>query len=49
MTVMLQAGLDISKVITHRFSAEEFELGFEAMISGNSGKVILDWTEKGKK
>ncbi len=43
MTVMLQSGLDISPVITHRFHASEFEKGFEAMRSGQSGKVILDW------
>lgn len=44
MTVMLQSGLDIRPVITHRFRYHEFEKGFEAMRSGNSGKVILDWT-----
>ena len=43
MTVMLQSGLDISPVITHRFPYTEFERGFEAMISGNSGKVVLNW------
>lgn len=43
MTVMLQSGLDISKVITHRLKWDEFEQGFEAMRSGNSGKVVLDW------
>jgi threonine 3-dehydrogenase len=45
MTVMLQSGLDISPVITHRFAYHEFEKGFEAMISGQSGKVILTWKE----
>jgi threonine 3-dehydrogenase len=45
MTVMLQSGLDISPVITHRFPYQEFEKGFEAMISGQSGKVILTWKE----
>jgi threonine 3-dehydrogenase len=45
MTVMLQSGLDISPVITHRFAAEDFEKGFEAMRSGQSGKVILTWNE----
>jgi threonine 3-dehydrogenase len=44
MTVMLQGGLDIRPVITHRFAAAEFEKGFEVMNSGQSGKVILDWT-----
>lgn len=43
MTVMLQSGLDISPVITHRFGADDFERGFAAMKSGESGKVILDW------
>jgi threonine 3-dehydrogenase len=43
MTVMLQSGLDISPVITHRFSYTEFEQGFAVMISGNSGKVVLNW------
>jgi threonine 3-dehydrogenase len=44
MTSMLQTGLDISPVITHRFHFSEFEWGFEAMRSGHSGKVILDWS-----
>ena len=43
MTVMLQSGLDITPVITHRFPYTEFERGFEAMLSGNSGKVVLNW------
>jgi threonine 3-dehydrogenase len=43
MTVMLQSGLDISPVITHRFGADEFEKGFAVMKSGESGKVVLDW------
>ena len=43
MTVMLESGLDIRPVITHRFRAEEFEKGFEAMLTGQSGKVILSW------
>ena len=43
MTVMLESGLDIRPVITHRFHFTEFEKGFEAMNSGRSGKVILDW------
>ena len=43
MTVMLESGLDISGVITHRLPWNEFEQGFDAMRSGNSGKVILDW------
>ena len=44
MTVMLETGVDISPVITHRFDHTEFEKGFEAMMSGQTGKVILDWT-----
>ena len=44
MTVMLQSGLDIRPVITHRFHATEYERGFEVMRSGNAAKVILDWT-----
>jgi len=44
MTVMIQGGLDISPVITHRFHYTEFQQGFDAMLSGQSGKVILDWT-----
>ncbi|MGI9386402.1 MAG: L-threonine 3-dehydrogenase, partial [Methyloligellaceae bacterium] len=36
--------LDVSKIITHRYSADEFEQGFAAMRSGSSGKVVLDWT-----
>ncbi len=43
MTVMLQSGLDISPIITHRYHYTEFEKGFEAMISGCSGKVVLSW------
>ena len=43
MTTMLQSGLDIGPVITHRFHFTEFEKGFEIMMSGNSGKIILDW------
>lgn len=43
MTVMLQTGLDISPVITHRYHYTEFQKGFDAMLSGNSGKVILNW------
>jgi threonine 3-dehydrogenase len=45
MTVMLESGLDISPVITHRFSHSEFEEAFAIARSGQSGKVILDWTD----
>jgi threonine 3-dehydrogenase len=43
MTVMLESGLNIQPVITHRFHYTEFEKGFEVMKTGNSGKVILNW------
>jgi threonine 3-dehydrogenase len=45
MTVMLQSGLDISPMITHRLPYEEFEPGFDVMRSGKSGKVILYWND----
>lgn len=44
MTVMLESGLDISPVITHRMGYQDFEDGFAAMRSGESGKVILSWS-----
>ena len=43
MTVMLESGLDIKPVITHRYHYTEFEKGFEVMKNGRSGKVILYW------
>ncbi len=43
MSAMLESGLNIDPVITHRFKATDFEQGFAAMNSGNSGKVVLDW------
>jgi threonine 3-dehydrogenase len=46
MTVMIQGGLDITPVITHRFHYSEFEKGFEVMRSGQSGKVVLDWSQR---
>ena len=45
MSVMLQSGLDITPVITHRFSYRDFEEAFAVAGSGESGKVILDWTD----
>jgi threonine 3-dehydrogenase len=45
MTVMLQSGLDISPVITHRFPYTRFLEGFELMAGGASGKIILDWKD----
>ena len=44
MTVMLQSGLDIRPAITHRFPYTEHEAAFAAARSGDSGKVIMDWT-----
>lgn len=44
MSAMLQGGLDISGIITHRLDVTDYEAGFAAMNSGKSGKVILDWT-----
>ncbi|MGD9711194.1 MAG: zinc-binding dehydrogenase, partial [Thermomicrobiales bacterium] len=43
MTVMLQSGLDISPVITHRFAADDFEEAFATAKSGQAGKVVLRW------
>ena len=43
MVAMLQSGLDVAPVVTHRFKAEQYAQGFEAMRSGQSGKVVLDW------
>jgi threonine 3-dehydrogenase len=44
MSVMLESGVDISPVITHRFAYSDYERGFQAMKSGEAGKVVLDWT-----
>jgi threonine 3-dehydrogenase len=45
MTVMLQSGLNLEPVITHHFHYTEFQKGFDAMLSGQSGKVVLTWAE----
>ena len=45
MSVLIQSGLDISPVITHRYHYTEFEKGFQAMKTGNSGKVVLKWAD----
>jgi len=45
MSVMIQSGLDIQPVITHRYHYTDFEKGFAAMKSGDSGKVILNWRD----
>jgi threonine 3-dehydrogenase len=44
MSVMLEFGVDITPVITHRFAYYDFQRGLDAMISGQTGKAILDWT-----
>ena len=43
MVAMLQSGLDLSPIITHRYAVDDYQAGFDAMLSGRSGKVILDW------
>jgi threonine 3-dehydrogenase len=43
MTTLIQSGLDLKPIITHRMPYQEFEKGFETMMEGNSGKVILNW------
>jgi threonine 3-dehydrogenase len=47
MLAMLESGLDIRGVITHRFPAADYLDGFKAMATGKSGKVILDWSKVG--
>ena len=44
MSSMLQSGLDLTPIMTHRFSVDDYETAFQLMESGQSGKVILDWT-----
>ena len=44
MTVMLQSGLDIRPVITHRYHYTEFQKAFEQMLTGQTGKIILRWS-----
>jgi len=46
MTVMLESGLDIRPVITHRYHFTEFEQGFAAMLQGDCGKVVLNWGDR---
>ncbi len=46
MVAMLQSGLDLSPIITHRYGIDDFQKGFDAMRSGQSGKVVLDWGVK---
>jgi threonine 3-dehydrogenase len=44
MSAMLQSGLDVGPVLTHRFAAREYEQAFGVMRAGQSGKVVMDWT-----
>jgi len=43
MIALAQSGLDLTDLITHRISIDDFEVGFAAMISGEAGKVVMDW------
>jgi threonine 3-dehydrogenase len=43
MAALIQSGLDLTPIITHHFSIDDFQQGFDAMRSGQSGKVILSW------
>ena len=47
MSAMIENGLDISEIITHRLHYTDFQQGFDAMVSGDAGKVILNWGSKG--
>jgi threonine 3-dehydrogenase len=44
MATLIQSGLDLTPLITHRYGIDDYEEGFQAMLSGQSGKVILDWS-----
>jgi len=44
MIAMLEDGLDINRIITHRLPVDDFEKGFTTMKAGKSGKIVLDWT-----
>jgi len=41
---MLESGLDLKPVVTHRYGWQDYEKGFAAMKAGEAGKVVLDWT-----
>ena len=45
MTVILESGLNNTPIVTHRYHVTEIQKGFDAMLSGQSGKVILSWKE----
>jgi threonine 3-dehydrogenase len=44
MSVMLESGLDLKPIVTHRYGWQDYEKGFAAMKAGEAGKVVLDWT-----
>ena len=44
MIALVQSGLDLSDLITHRIGIDDFEAGFDAMLSGEAGKVVMDWS-----
>ena len=44
MASMLQSGFNVAPIITHHFPVEQFDVAFQTMLSGQSGKVILDWS-----
>jgi len=44
MIALVQSGLDLSGLITHRIHIDDFASGFDAMLSGQAGKVVMDWT-----
>src|SRR3546814_8352912 len=46
MVAMLQSGLDLTPMITHRYPVDDYRKGFDAMLSGQSGKIILDWADR---
>ena len=46
MVAMLQSGLDLSPIITHHYAVDDFEAAFATMLSGASGKVVLDWARR---
>ena len=43
MIALIQEGLDLTPLLTHRFAAKDYEKGFAAMKKGEAGKVVLDW------
>ena len=45
MSVFIENGLDLNPIITHRLPIDGFQQGFDAMESGEAGKVVLDWTQ----